>query len=149
MDQLLQLNPAKSTHSTSQGTHRRKERRRHSKDLRNTIKLHLRQSQRDPKDIFGNGSKWNQNSESSSSTGQWTLGHLLHSQPSTEVSATYNITSTTYHFTIWIGRQYGQVLQHEPFTLKTNAGHVHLKAVVVSKICTSKIRLLYRYRREE
>ena len=36
-----------------------------------------------------------------------------------------------------------------PSTLKTNEGHVHLKAIVVPKICTPKVRQPYRYRKEE
>ena len=35
-----------------------------------------------------------------------------------------------------------------PITLKTNEGHVHLKAIVVPKICTPKVRQPYRYRKE-
>ena len=34
-----------------------------------------------------------------------------------------------------------------PITLKTNEGHVHLKAIVVPKIRTPKVRQPYRYRK--
>ena len=56
-------------HSTLQGTHLREERTRHSNNHRSLIKRHLRQSEHDPEDIFGNGSKWKQDSESNSSSG--------------------------------------------------------------------------------
>ena len=36
-----------------------------------------------------------------------------------------------------------------PITLKTDEGHVHLKAIVVPKICTPIVRQPYRYRKEE
>ena len=36
-----------------------------------------------------------------------------------------------------------------PITLKTNEGHVRLKAIVLPKICTPKTRQTYRYRKEE
>ena len=36
-----------------------------------------------------------------------------------------------------------------PITSKINEGHVHLKAIVVPKICTPKVRQPYRYRKEE
>ena len=36
-----------------------------------------------------------------------------------------------------------------PITLKTNEGHVHLKAIGVTKICTPKVRQHYRYRKEK
>ena len=37
---------------------------------------------------------------------------------------------------------------NSPITLKTNEGHVHLKAIVVPKICTPKVGQHYRYRKE-
>ena len=39
------------------------------------------------------------------------------------------------------------MLQPKPITLKTNEGHVRLKAIVVPKTCTPKVRQPYRYRK--
>ena len=75
--------------------HKERNGEKKTEDTADTTKIHLCQSERDPKDIYGNGSKWNQNSESSSSTGRRKHGHLLHPQLSTEASATYYITSMT------------------------------------------------------
>ena len=36
-----------------------------------------------------------------------------------------------------------------PITLKTNEGHIHMKAIVVPRSCTPKVRQPYRYRKEE
>ena len=41
------------------------------------------------------------------------------------------------------------MLQHKPHHVKDKLGHVHLEAIVVPKICTTKVRQLYRYRKEE
>ena len=71
-----------------------KKKKRSSKDHRNTIKRHLRQSERDSKEVFCNVSKWRENSESSHYTVLLIAEQVLHSQPSIEALATY-ITSTT------------------------------------------------------
>ena len=97
MDRFLHLNKNTTQHFLRIGEkhfqHRRKEDT--AKYNRNTIRLHLLHSERDPKDIYGNGTKWNQNRESSTSTGRRKLRHHLRNQPSAEPSATYNITLTT------------------------------------------------------
>ena len=90
----------KAPHSSSQGTHLRKEKRRHIEDRRSTIKLHLRHAnQSGPKDLHGNRSKRKQNSESSISTGRRKLRHLLHSQP-TEAQKLQLLTTSHQRLTI-------------------------------------------------
>ena len=140
----------KAPHSSSQGTNRRKEERRHSEDRRSTIKFHLRQSKRDPKDVHCNRTKRKQNSESSSFTGRRKPRHLLH--------CTFNLAQTlqlpTTHQRLSISHigsedKTDKCYSKMPITLKTNEGLVHLKAIVVPKICTPKVRQPYQYKKEE